>query len=172
MAGLVPATHVFFLSAMPQETPVGGPIRAQEGPVRVLRGLIDPPELVNNKQKTNYRGYGKDGLSRFRTITAAATRDRGANREFQFPECTDLRSRVKLGGRASCAPLTPSRMKCPRPARASQVALRDGSLQIRSGKRVMKLSRFGIFTFGSVCAFIASFSPMSLLRASRKAVSA
>ncbi len=39
--------------------------------------------------------------------------------------------------------------------------------QIRSGKRVMKLSRLGIFTFGRVCAFIVSFSPMSLLRASR-----
>jgi hypothetical protein len=48
-----------------------------------------------------------------------------------------------------------------------KVALRDGALQMRSGKRVMKLSRLGIFTFGSVSAFIASLSPMSLLRASR-----
>ena len=29
---------------------------------------------------------------------------------------------------------------------------------------MMKLSRFGIFTFGSVCASIVSFSPMNLLR--------
>jgi hypothetical protein len=28
---------------------------------------------------------------------------------------------------------------------------------------MMKLSRFGIFTFGSVSAFITSFSPMILL---------
>ena len=39
--------------------------------------------------------------------------------------------------------------------------------QIRSGNRMMNLSRFGIFTFGSVCAFITSFSPISLLSASR-----
>ena len=32
---------------------------------------------------------------------------------------------------------------------------------------MMKLSRFGIFTLGSVCAFITSFSPISLLSASR-----
>src|SRR5882724_4949611 len=31
-----------------------------------------------------------------------------------------------------------------------------------SGKRGMKLSRFGMRTFGSVCAFITSFSPISL----------
>ncbi|MDP2606408.1 MAG: hypothetical protein Q8S00_28030 [Deltaproteobacteria bacterium] len=29
---------------------------------------------------------------------------------------------------------------------------------------MMKPSRFGIFTFGSVWAFIVSFSPMSLMR--------
>jgi len=40
-------------------------------------------------------------------------------------------------------------------------------VQIRSGKRMMKLSRFGIFTLGSVCAFIASSSGMSLLAAKR-----
>jgi hypothetical protein len=33
---------------------------------------------------------------------------------------------------------------------------------IASGKRTMKPSRFGIFTFGKVCAFIASLSPISL----------
>src|SRR5262249_43579142 len=32
----------------------------------------------------------------------------------------------------------------------------------RSGKRMMKPSRFGIRTLGNVCAFIVSFSPMSL----------
>jgi hypothetical protein len=32
---------------------------------------------------------------------------------------------------------------------------------------MMKLSRFGIFTFGKVCAFITSSSPMILLIASR-----
>jgi hypothetical protein len=32
-----------------------------------------------------------------------------------------------------------------------------------SGKRIMKPSRFGIRTLGSVWAFIVSFSPMSLL---------
>jgi len=36
----------------------------------------------------------------------------------------------------------------------------------------MKLSRFGIFTCGKVLAFISSSSPISLLAASRKAVSA
>jgi hypothetical protein len=39
--------------------------------------------------------------------------------------------------------------------------------QIRSGNRMMKLSRFGICTFGSVVWFISSLSPMSLLAASR-----
>jgi len=42
-----------------------------------------------------------------------------------------------------------------------------GPPQIRSGNRMMKLSRLGIFTFGSVSAFIVSFSPMILLRARR-----
>ncbi len=39
--------------------------------------------------------------------------------------------------------------------------------QMRSGNRMMNLPAFGIFTFGSVCAFITSFSPISLLIASR-----
>ena len=36
----------------------------------------------------------------------------------------------------------------------------------------MKLDWFGIFTFGNVCAFISSFSPMIPLRLSRYAVTA
>jgi hypothetical protein len=36
---------------------------------------------------------------------------------------------------------------------------------IASGKRTINPSRFGIFTFGSVCAFIVSFSPISLFSA-------
>ena len=43
----------------------------------------------------------------------------------------------------------------------------SGSLQMRSGNFTMKLSRFGIFTFAKVCAFITSFSPMMLLMANR-----
>ena len=48
----------------------------------------------------------------------------------------------------------------------------DGCIQIRSGNRMMKLSRFGIFTAGRVLALITSFSPMILLRARIYAVSA
>src|SRR5262245_33038723 len=36
-------------------------------------------------------------------------------------------------------------------------------VQIRSGYGMVNLPAFGIFTFGSVCAFITSFSPMILL---------
>jgi hypothetical protein len=39
--------------------------------------------------------------------------------------------------------------------------------QIRSGNRMMKLSRFGILTLGRLCAFIGSSSGMSLLPAKR-----
>ncbi len=40
------------------------------------------------------------------------------------------------------------------------------------GYTMMKFARFGIVTFGSVCAFISSFSPMIPLRFSRYAVTA
>src|SRR5215831_2016229 len=36
---------------------------------------------------------------------------------------------------------------------------------IESGKRTINPSRFGIFTFGSVCAFMVSFSSISLFSA-------
>ena len=42
---------------------------------------------------------------------------------------------------------------------------RDDASYILSGKRMMNPSRFGIRTFGSVLASIASFSPMSLFDA-------
>ncbi len=42
----------------------------------------------------------------------------------------------------------------------------------RDGYTTMKLAWFGIFTFGSVCAFISSPSPMMPLRLSRYAVTA
>jgi hypothetical protein len=45
--------------------------------------------------------------------------------------------------------------------------LRRHSDQMRSGKRMMNMPAVGIFTFGSVCAFITSFSSISLLIASR-----
>ena len=41
-----------------------------------------------------------------------------------------------------------------------------------SGKRMMKPSRFGIFTLGNVSAFIVSLSPMSLFSARIYAVNA
>ena len=46
------------------------------------------------------------------------------------------------------------------------------SYGIRSGNRTMKPSRFGMRTFGSVCAFITSVGPMILLSDRMYAVSA
>ena len=53
------------------------------------------------------------------------------------------------------------------PTRTDRVAILPTLLQIRSGNLMMKLSWFGIFTFGSVCAFITSSSGMRLLAANR-----
>ena len=50
--------------------------------------------------------------------------------------------------------------------------VRDTGDYSLSGNRMMKLSWFGIFTFGSVCAFITSFSPMILFSDRMYAVSA
>jgi hypothetical protein len=44
--------------------------------------------------------------------------------------------------------------------------------QCFSGYRLTKAFRFGMFTFGRVSAFMTSFSPMILLPARMKAVSA
>ena len=44
----------------------------------------------------------------------------------------------------------------------ARMACRSLPRQIRSGKRMMKLSRLGIFTLGRVSAFIVSVSPISL----------
>jgi hypothetical protein len=44
--------------------------------------------------------------------------------------------------------------------------------QCFSGYRLTKPSRFGIFTFGKVSAFMTSLSPITLLPARMKAVSA
>jgi hypothetical protein len=54
---------------MPQDIHAGDQLRTR---LRVPRGLIDPPPLVNNKQKSKNHGYRKDGFSRFSTMMAAA----------------------------------------------------------------------------------------------------
>ena len=54
---------------------------------------------------------------------------------------------------------------------ASRIDLDDRYLS-RDGYTIMKFAWLGIFTFGNVCAFISSFSPMIPLRLSRYAVTA
>jgi hypothetical protein len=80
------------------------------------------------------------------------------NASRSLPKCRQLSWRIEKG-------LRPHGRS---PFHAQQRA-RIGSYQpqMRSGNQTTKLSRFGIFTFGKVVAFISSFSPISLLAANR-----
>jgi hypothetical protein len=60
--------------------------------------------LLITGKKTSTRGYRKHSLALFRSVATAAIRDQGTNRQFQFPECTDLRVCVKRSDSGSLEP--------------------------------------------------------------------
>src|SRR3954468_8257529 len=62
----------------------------------------------------------------------------------------------------SAAPWSDSERARPMTSVRTADASKPAGRYIRSGKRGMKPSRFGIFTFGRLCAFITSCSPISL----------
>jgi hypothetical protein len=73
--------------------------------------------------------------------------------------CTAITQQTAPGDFADERPLASGRQEVSAPSLAVARA------HIASGKRIRNPSRFGILTFGNVCAFIVSFSPISLFKA-------